>query len=590
MFLGTVFTFNTVRADSAASPSPEQQQVTTPVKVDLAARLEAKFYAGLNSVSDKQFEKATAHFKELGEEAHKAGYLNLPQFSIELIEKARQEARSGRRAQAEYFISQAVGLSPEDAQVHLIAASFHGILPGSSTLGYLLTGISLLSRSPSTTVPFLLNFLILGLMGTTLGLLVLCVVQIACYGEAILVGMSRIVPLPLRGLAGPVSFLVLLFIPPLFGIFAALACWTLVLGRFVRHCRALPLVCGILVVAWGAMLPLIDSLSARVQSRAILAFERINNAGFSSGDRDEIIRAFNAHPSNPFLLFAFGHVLKGEGRLDEAERVYLRTLNLTTSGSYLNRAALVNLAAVKHLQGQDGEAKEILVKAETQGEQGFELLYNMAQVNLNLLEMEGYRKYYNRLKDLDGERLSIIESKLAPLGETVKYALLAPVSSGAVYGNILAGDGLLGLSKPLGYEKSDRLARQMLAGGSCLKLIILGVVVLMLALFAAKNRYEAAALERFVSTSSKPSFVWLFMPAGMYLAGRQPLRGLILLSILIGLVSAGLGKPIELLSILPTALYRDGLSLYLALFLLVGITLLGSLTVRNGAVENGEAS
>ena len=114
--------------------------------------------------------------------------------------------------------------------------------------------------------------------------------------------------------------------------------------------------------------------------------------------------------------------------------------------------------------------------------------------------------------------------------------------------------------------------------------------MLLLALFTVKNRYQTAALERFVLTSSKPSFVWLFMPAGMYLAGRQPLRGLLLLSILIGLVSAGLGKPIELLSILPTALYRDGISLYLALFLLVGITLLGSLTVRNGAVENGEAS
>lgn len=551
-------------------------------------RLEYLFSRVQQRLNSHQQERAGEELHLLHKTALQFGYTNLPQYSFELLHRAERTADQGKDSEVRFLIEGAVLLSPDNVRV-LLATSWFSRIIGWSGMRYLVRGVLRLHRYPLVVENVFLNVLLMSLLAITLSLFIVCIIQFVRNMPFLLREISQVLPPKIAGFLGPI-FVVAMFIVPLRGgILLALGCWGLFLEFFVKHCKRLGLFTAMLLGCWWAGIILLERVGAQVTLEQNLAIENIHNGSFTLQDKAHLEQALRQQPDDWLLLFSYGQKLEHEGLVPEAIGVFERLLQVNRQGS-LEVPILIHLGALHFLQGEYLMAKELFLEAEKRGGDSFELFYDLSQVSFIMSDLEKWRSYYNLAKRRDEQRLRMLEENTdqqeGPLfvgihSTVLFYQLLKRVHEGEVF------------FRPQISSEGQQLARSLVSFGSLRAISMLSLSVLVVWMIISMSPWTTRDYSFLEDHNKKPSAIWFFLPAGIYLSGSKPIAGVLLLALVFGFFMAGVERPAELFPLIPFphiegALIGYQLFLWCSLFLMLTIAVVSILSGRKRMEKSKE--
>jgi len=538
-----------------ASPSLDAKGLTPDES------LQKTFYQAVNQIYEGKLGAASQTLEGLKNFAQDQGYINLPDFSFELLNRAIQANEAGRLQEVSYYVHHSILLSPEDPRVNLAAASFYNALGFGKAFQYLLKSIGSLSANPIVYYTVKVNAWIVSLVAITLALFITSVVQIIRNGDSLYRYFKSRAP---RGYSCifAAALLAVVMIAPLFaGILTMLAVWSIVLAMSVKSCRWFALVCGLVLVLWGRAIPQISTIGFNVQQRINQVVQEINNRSFTPQGEDFIVRALEYNPNDPLLLFALAELYQLKGLDFEAKQRYEEVVKKAGENEPLKVAAHMNLATIEYQNGNLKVAESMLADIEGRGYGSFELYYNLALTKLALLNTVAHRVYFAKAQEIDQYRAEIIETSQG----SRRNALMVPVPR-EFYSKIIFQD----------VEDSDaahaadyvvrraKLAGTLMWGATPSRISVIGIICMFIAgiLFKSnsrKRRSYALVEER------ESSSLWLIVPAGSFIAGRRPALGSCILAVFLALVVIALEAPIHFFGSLPVSVSFDAVMITVSL-------------------------
>ena len=528
--------------------------VYSPQKLEAIAKVEntyeRMFARAFNKISNGKEGEASVILSEIRTKASNEEYVNLTPFSLKLLDRAQQEAELKNYVSVRFLSNWAEKLSPEDGRVHLLIASLLEAQGVGRSFSSLLNALAFSFDSPVLVSKILLNSSMLFLIGITLSLFIVCLVQIARNAQPIVEMVSKMFPDNYKGLIGPPLVLLVLVAPLYFGIMAACGVWALVLSKYIKSCRWLAAITGAVILAWSFSLPSIERLAIQLDAPLNQALENVNNRTYNPQDKDLIKMALNEEASDSVLLFSYAQILRREGRLDKAAALYRIVADNSPKKSAVHKKSLINLGGILYLQKDFEKASAMLKKLEDLKEESFEFYYNYAHVRLALLDTVDHRKYYKLASDLDENRILWLKKhKVA-----VRKQVFSQLPEGSYYPRffqpwVVNEKGKL--ESALAMDQKSLIYASLFREGSASKLTILGLFVMAIGLMI---RFTKKDIYRLMPESSPffgtgESKLWHGLPAGGYVAGNQPIAGVFLLAIMSALIIAVIGKPAVLLSV-----------------------------------------
>ena len=521
------------------------------------------FYSALNLIYSGEFGPAARNLEEIREIASKMRYANLPDFSFELLRKAEQSAKT---EEAAFLLRKAVHLSPTHAAVALAASSSSQLKPAESA-SILLRGLMLLPHHPLLLTGMLLTLVLVLLLSLTLALAAAAVIQLLVRREEIYTRLAKKIPPSRRGLLSAPLMVMLLVLPLACGLLVAAELWSLTLYRLRRKGRGQLFLCAAVFLAWGMLLPLLSRAAVNIRQQANQVLEETNNGSFTPLGEEFLKNALNEDPTDPLLLFALARIYELKGLDNEADKIYGQLIKTAGRESPFYLPASINIAGAAYLRGDYARAKNVLESLEKEGYSTFEMSYNMALTRLAMLDTNAYRSYYEQAKKMDEARLGRSER----FGEEQRKPELAGLPASAYLPLLFRSSESVPVSVYEDYGvKCTRVARALLFHGTPLLLLAAGACFLLLTvLIRARGEVKVAALDRALFSKK----FWLFLPAGVQMAGDQALRGIFLLALLLTLIFLYFGFPVSPFVQLPAGASFGTAFLISAAALLVALTL-----------------
>ena len=521
---------------------PGEKSVAKSVAVSSEPQLSRAYYQALISIYEEQFGEAATSLKKLKSTAVDLGYINLPDYSFELLNRATAALNNGKREQAIFLVNHAVALSPEDARVNAVAATFHSLVGFKSAAGYAWTSFRFLMRHPIMLVGIVLNIFFVSLAAITISLFIVCMVQLIRSGELLFNTIAGELPRWMMGVGAIVGLLALFLLPIFGGILCATSCWGLALSRCKPSCRWLGAIAGALTLCWGVAIPVISTVGFNTESEANRVVEDINNFSFTPRGEEFIRRQLVLTPDDPLILFALGELFHLKGRYAEAQQAYQEVLKRTTGDEPLNIASKMNIGAVAFRDKQYQKAKEVFTELETSNHTSFELYYNLARTHMALLDTNAHRDYYAKAREISESRISEIEAEGSEDHQQT-LMLLVPIS---FYAPLVTRSIIL--SDQQAFERATKneqlLASTLFAGGSIPVLLVAGVffsVLGVLSRMKPPKRYEFHA-DQICRHGSR---LWTALPAGFFVAGDHPVFGSGVLACFLALLMLAFEAPIS---------------------------------------------
>ncbi len=482
------------------------------------------------------------------------GYQNLPAYSHKLLENANSVFAEKNAEKAAYLVRQAVLLSPSDVHTLLAASCFYKLVGLKRASSYFLSAISLIVSAPSVVIPIAVNVVWITLIGATISLLFVCVVQLVSHQEGILNSLRERLPRRYRGLLLPIISVAWLFGSLYFGILGAICGWSLFLSRYRSSCRALALHAGIITLLWGAMTPIKERVHSHLNTDFTKSLERISTGAFEPHAKEDLRLAISNGSEEPLYYFLLGRVLVHEGNLTEGAKLFQKTLELSQSSGEKEfvKASYIGLGAIAYLQSNYSSAKSLFHEAEILGGSGFTLLYDLAQTEMLLLDTVSHRKYYTQAVDADEKQVSYFQSIQISNSSPYRRIAFPPAPLMAHY------RAYLHPIASVGFPASKLLPGVLLRGGSIQVLLILGGIVFLWGLIYWVRKKPV------LIHNQESSKIWIVLPAGRYLSGGKPGTGFLLLTIISSLLIFALERPVHVLQIFPYANPTQMIALFIA--------------------------
>ncbi len=538
-----------------------------------------KFYHALNDVLANNFTGAAQKLRSVRGISYKQGYTGLPDYSIELIGRAKASMAEGRDQAAKFLIAQAVELSPDHPRVNLLAASFYKLVGVGNALSYLGTTFASMHRYPFFFGTLILNFLLVGLVAMTASFLVVCVIQLLRNGELLLAECAK--PFTI-GIAQGLSSL------PLFsGILGALAVWSLVLSYFKKGCRWLALMSGLAILAWGWGIPRMSMMGFNAETELFRVLEDINTGGYTPLGDELLFEELRHRPSDSYLLFAAAQSLHRKGLEFAASGLYQEVQVLTDERSSLYSTAALNLGALFYRDRRLAEAKKVLEQLEKRRIESFELYYNLALVHLALLDTANHREYYNKARAYDRGKLDALVVSTQESARVLHGRLPSSELSPLL---MRRPPWLTNESYQSLVEAQQRLAASLMIGGNPSMLLFFGFLVAGLGgavqMHWSRKKKKKRATISFsrILEPSRSSILWCALPAGMSLAGNSPIRGSWVFGLVLALLMFAFEAPMRLFQALPIEVSFSNMLFGMAI-ILVTISIGWSLLLRRGYEE-----
>lgn len=507
--------------------------------------LDHLFIEAINSIELGELAQASERLDLVFQKALDQGYVNLPDFSARLFELAASKVAKGDNSEfIGFIVRQAVTISPFDAQVQLTAAGFYDFIGVELAGSYLLRGLVLLIGSPRLITGVVLSSLFILLIGVTGSHLFVCIVQVVTHVETLIQRFGEIVSVRYRGLFTPFLFLILISLPLMGGLLACLAIWSLVLNRYVKPCRFMGVVGGLLILIWGLIIPVVQTIGYHLLSKPLRLIEIVHQQSYSNIALSVISEELQLRPNQPLLMFTLGsELLHHKEKLSQGVQLLERGLVLAqaTGQDSLVAAFQNNLAVASYLLGDYDRAHSLLSELEKQNYTSVAMFYNMAQVQIALLDIEKQRDYYQRARELDVELVNWRE-QLEKAGNSPYRKMMfvgAPPSSFYPW---FVKPVVEPAARNQWKLQEDRLYRSLMGAGSNFAFIGLGAVVCLLGLSMQGRKAIRGGRD---SSQEEYSKIWVLIPGATFIVRGYPVCGVCILGILAASIIAVTGRPVS---------------------------------------------
>lgn len=525
---------------SSAAPAEEAAETAAPLPQPAEQpnpdEIEKRFYRGVNQSRSGNAMLAASEFVGVRDDLSRLGFSGAPEFSRRLIESGYRRYAAGDLEGAASLFKSAVLLSPDSPEILLASASFPSAVGYRRSAELFFSGLVTLTRDPIACAKLLVNFVLVGLIAATLSIAVMLVIQITRNCEMLHFALGKKLPIKIRGFVTPLLLAVLITVPLRLGIVGAVGCWSLLLAFLLPRRRRLALAAGALILAWGLSIEHLAAMALNIKSPAGRLLSNQAAGRFIPGEEEEF-EAQMPELSKQYL----GAILSGMAKFrrqdaNQAEQYFAEARARARSDNE-RLAAMIDLSAVLYSQKRFSEARDVLQTAQQLGTESYELYYNLANVSIALLDVEGHRRYLQLAAAIDRSRAFAAEqldsnnrppALIMPPWLSVFRSVFTPIQQvNRSAAAVVAADSQALLGTMLPIRRSGAF-------------VIFGALVFLAGLVFKKPqeiiRPDGPAFEL-------PSRIWAVFPAGRALAGDRPLLGVVLLAAVLGLALLYVGVP-----------------------------------------------
>lgn len=474
-------------------------------------------------------------------------------YSLYLIGIATTRLSEGNKSEAAFYFRKALNLSPNSPRV--LVASLHLVGPTSegSAIAQLWRAVSNLRFHPALVLGFIGSIIYPVLWAISFGLFLVFVLQLASNISGLLKECSSVVSPRFRGVLTPLLIGAALIAPLFLGPHWCLAVWAALILIFARSQRWLSFYVGCILVAWGALIPIKETLSQWLASSNIQTMLSVSAGYYSSLDRAELEKLIEDRPDDGVVFYVYGQLLRRLGEYDTASQSFLRSELLSDSQPWTK----IQRGMVAFDQDKFNQADQLFSEAERLGANSVEFYFNYSKIKFEQLDTAASRKYLRLASSTDRLRTEELTSREEQLGESARKALAEvnlPLS-------IILKSALLPLAG--GRRNQDYISKAIMQGLSPTDIMLVGATLILWFLFARQPRARSRYLPYYGQYKTPRLIILLFkiIPGGALILSGRSGWALVVLSFMMFMILPLIAWPADNLFILEASRRFD--SLYL---------------------------
>jgi tetratricopeptide (TPR) repeat protein len=502
---------------------------------DLPERIHETWQSAFEALGRGELTEANKQFLELDKLKLEGGFESLDAISVELLGRAQKAYDNKDVDQAAFLVKRALQLSPESPDVLLSSMHIADKTNVADTLSQLSTFASLLLRYPAKLLEKLQHVLYPALWAATIGLFAAMVFVFMTDVHAFLRGVSKRVPIRVRGIVTPPIALLLLTVPLLFGPLWALFIWALLICVFVTKRKSLSLFAGVTLVLWGVGIDYSERLSIWFADPGIQALIRTSSGAFHDTDRRVLEELIVRRPNDAAAHYAVGQLYRRYGDFDLA----LKHFDEAEKGMTSFRWVDAQRGMIAFLRNDIEEAEKRFASAGEAGLDTPQYLVNYSKVKFAKFDTEKSREFVQEAMRKDPELTKKLQEREEKLGLRNANAL------SEVY--LPFSELFRSAAKPFpGYkERVQSVSASMMPGPGTGGMMGLGIF-LCIVFFSVRKRDSGSRLPSYYGGYESSSVVLgliRVIPGGAWMLAGRPVLCFILLSVLMLFVMPLLGWP-----------------------------------------------
>ncbi len=488
----------------------------------------------------RRLDLATDQLNELNRLRRLGGFESLQEYSLYLIQEGLDRLSVGDIDSAAFFARKALELSPRAPEVLLRSlwlVKETGVAP---VVGQIISALRYSWRSPFVLIRGLEVVAYPFLWALTFALYIVLVLNSAYRIQQQLRGFSKFAPGVVRGMVGPIIAVLGLSLPCFGGPLWSIVCWTVFSALFLVNKRWAPILGGSVLMLWGAVIPLKESLSVWLEdarAQALLA----SNAGdfkFAETKKQLLMSFVNDRKTDGVAYFILGQELKRRREHSAADKAFEQAEGLLGAQPW----TLAQRGLTAYGTGEFKRAEEFFERAEKADLATPEFLFNFSRLKFELLDIEGSRNYFTRASQKDSAKVKEFET-LADQPGLNGIETLAEIRLPAYLLVRSAFNGQPGLQ-----EKCDQISKSVMPGFTPVGMQLTGALLFLFLMIPAASahrlrRAQAYFIDYFPSRALIN--VMRMIPGGAWVVAGRPITAMLIMSTLILMAFPMLGWPAQ---------------------------------------------
>lgn len=309
-----------------------------------------------------------------------SGVTDLPEYAMQLIDRGEGLLEMGDQQQSRQLYRWAYRLAPHAPEV------LWRILPVASRFG-IESSPYLVSRAISATLDSPVRALI-GIEHSIMPLLkavswALFLAMIAVL-SASLIDIFRVmawrVPTSCRGWAIPLLFFGIFSVPLFLGMLWCLTFWSIAFYLLVPERRFFSLLAGIVILAWGALVPVAENISTWLEEPKVRRVVLGGDQPLADQEFGRLLHDMSEWSTDTVVQFKFAQLLRRAGHSVEALRVLDRLENQAGEAGWIS----AERAVLAYIGGDVVKAEQLLRDALVKDGESAEVLFNLSRVVFDL--------------------------------------------------------------------------------------------------------------------------------------------------------------------------------------------------------------
>lgn len=393
---------------------PEIRQTSNTVSKTRSTNLERQinsvdrqitvlFRDAISAVSEGRIAEGSKLLHEVRSQADTLGFKDIPDFSFDLLRRAKEEDVSVERRKFLYL--QAERLSPEHPGVLMSLATTHRDIGFINSAKYLYKSISNTSEYPVFLATTLARTFVL--FGCAIFVATFIVTFLFLIGNAgeIFVSIATIFSRKNRGIFAGLLFPVLLILPLLLPFMLVLCVWAGLIPLLLKRLKWIPFFAAVTVISFTYGMPFAREVITISELRVSKALESVINQNYMPRLQEYLDSVVEQDTKNPMFQVFLAQLQQQRGDLEEARQSY------ETAQKYVQGATSSLPYIIKHNMGVYAYQKKNVSLAYTEwkklydeGWREFELLYNLSIASLVLFEKDFHDSLYSLLLEKYPER------------------------------------------------------------------------------------------------------------------------------------------------------------------------------------------
>lgn len=343
----------------------------------------------------------------------------LDSYALQLVHFGDEALRSGDRETGAFYARKALQLSPLSPVVLARSLPLVRLTGTASTSQQVFKILKEIWHHPNVALRVLKNSIYPALLAGTFGLLAALALSFAFKIETLHRGLSRLMPATVRGLLTPVVLLAVLVAPLFAGPLWTVAVWAVLLYVFIPQHRWLGFAAGTLLVLWGTVVPIRESLRSWLEHPGVQAMLDVASGVFSTSDRARLEALTLERPNDGALYFTLGQVLRRHGEYEKAEEAFLRAEMLLGKQAW----TLAQRAAIAFLDNKLEKSDRLFKQAEERGLTSAAFYFNYSKAKFEQMDTAAAQDFLKRAVQKDRALTHTLQDREQLLGSQSRLAI-----------------------------------------------------------------------------------------------------------------------------------------------------------------------